>query len=308
MLVADDDPGSRLVAQATVEGLGHECASAPDGGAAWTLFEESPPDVLLTDWMMPGLDGLELCRRIRALPGDRYTYIILITSMSDRGNVLAGMQAGVDDYLTKPLDPFVLETRLLAAGRVTSLHAELAIHRSELLELSRSDPLTNLGNRRSLSEHLDLLHARSARYGRSYSLAFFDVDYFKAYNDTYGHQAGDDALRAVAAVLDAQGRRTDGIYRYGGEEFVLVMPETDLAGAMVLAERVRRAVQERAIPHTAGTSSGVLTVSAGVAGLVPAGHLTGDEVLREADRRLYRAKAAGRNRVVASASPEPVAP
>jgi PleD family two-component response regulator len=186
VLVVDDDPLSRLVVQTAVERLGHEPTAAEDGEAAWLCFNHDKPDVLITDLMMPGVDGLELCRRVRADVRAGYTYIILATALGEREDVVRGMEAGADDYLVKPVGPFDLQARLIAAQRVTLLHAELARHRADLAHLARHDPLTQLGNRRSLDEDLEVLHARSQRYGRSYCLAICDVDRFKAYNDLYG--------------------------------------------------------------------------------------------------------------------------
>jgi diguanylate cyclase (GGDEF)-like protein len=301
ILVADDDLGSRLVAQAVVEGLGHECVVVADGASAWQAIEGHPPEVLVTDLMMPGMDGLELCRRIRAAERDSYTYIVLVTSLADRRDVLSGMQAGADDYLTKPLDPFELETRLLAAGRVTALHAELGRYRADLARLARTDPLTGLRNRQGLAEELALLHLRSERYDRNYAVAICDVDFFKAYNDTYGHQAGDEALRRVAATLSAQTRDSDGVFRYGGEEFLLILPEQTLPSALAVMERIRQAVQDLGIPHGADGAGSVLMLSTGIAAFLPGGRtVTSEELLREADEALYAAKSGGRNAVVAA--------
>jgi two-component system chemotaxis response regulator CheY len=300
ILVADDDLGSRLVAQAVVEGLGHHCVVASDGAAAWQTYKESVPDVLVTDLMMPVVDGLELCRRIRTTEQDTYTYIVLVSSHGDRNDVLTGMQAGADDYLTKPLDPFELETRLLAAGRVTGLHAQLARYRADMAQLARTDALTGLRNRRGLPEELALLHARSQRYARSYSLALCDVDLFKSYNDTYGHQAGDDALRRVASALAAQTRDTDGLYRYGGEEFLLVLPEQTLPSVFLILERIRGTVQQLGMDDGAGSGLSGVTLSAGIASFVPGRDVTSEQLLREADEALYAAKSGGRNAVVAA--------
>jgi diguanylate cyclase (GGDEF)-like protein len=301
ILVADDDLGSRLVAQAVVEGLGHECVVVADGAAAWQAIESHPPEVLVTDLMMPGMDGLELCRRIRAAEQDSYTYIVLVTSLAERRDVLSGMQAGADDYLTKPLDPFELETRLLAAGRVTALHADLGRCRADLVRLARTDPLTGLRNRQGLAEELALLHLRSERHDRNYAVAICDVDFFKAYNDAYGHQAGDDALRSVAATLTAQTRDGDGVYRYGGEEFLLILPEQTLPSAVAVMERIRRAVQDLGIPHGAGGAGSVVMLSTGIAAFLPGGRtVTSEELLREADKAVYAAKSRGRNAVVAA--------
>ncbi len=239
VLVADDDLGSRLVAQAAAQAQGHHCVTAADGREAWRLMSQFRPDVLISDRDMPGLDGLTLCRQIRNSEQDGYTYIVLLTALGDPAEVTAGMQAGADDYLTKPLDPFELQTRLLAANRVTALHAELAAARSALLQQANTDPLTGLRNRLGLAADLEQLDHHSQRYGHSYCVAMCDIDFFKAYNDTYGHPAGDQALRSVAAILGDQVRKGDRLYRYGGEEFLILLPEQGVVEASAALERVR---------------------------------------------------------------------
>lgn len=299
VLVADDDPGSLLVARAAVERAGHECLAAADGDEAWTLFLAHRPDAVVTDRMMPGMDGLALCRAIRAHETDLYTYIVLLTSQDSQEDVLAGLEAGADDYVTKPLDPFVLRARLLVALRVTTLHADLAHYRKVLSRQARTDPLTGLYNRLKLSEDLEQLHARSARYGEQYSVAMCDVDNFKSYNDIYGHQAGDLALRNVAAALLGQVRKSDGVYRFGGEEFLLVLPRQGLADAKTLLERALDAVRKLQIEHR-GDPSGELRLSAGISMYGARHAVDADTLLGEADTALYTAKAAGRDRVEAA--------
>jgi diguanylate cyclase (GGDEF)-like protein len=296
VLVADDDPGSLLVAKAAVERSGHECLAAADGDEAWALYLAHQPDVVVTDWMMPGMDGLALCRAIRAREADLYTYIVLLTSQGSRNDVLAGLEAGADDYVTKPLDPFVLHARLLVALRVTTLHADLARYRKMLAQQARTDPLTGLHNRLKLSEDLERLHARSVRYAEDYCVAMCDVDNFKSYNDIYGHQAGDLALRAVAAALAGQARTTDGVYRFGGEEFLLVLPNQSQLGAKALMERALDSVRDLKIAHS-GDPLGQLTLSAGISAFTAENRLDAETLLGEADAALYAAKAAGRNRV-----------
>jgi diguanylate cyclase (GGDEF)-like protein len=296
VLVADDDPGSLLVAKAAVERYGHECLAAADGDEAWALYLAYQPDVVVTDWMMPGMDGLALCRAIRAREGDLYTYIVLLTSQGSRNDVLAGLEAGADDYVTKPLDPFVLHARLLVALRVTTLHADLAHYRKMLAQQARTDPLTGLHNRLKLSEDLERLHARSVRYAEDYCVAMCDVDNFKSYHDIYGHQAGDLALRAVAAALAGQARTTDGVYRFGGEEFLLVLPNQSQLGAKALMERALDSVRDLKIAHS-GDPLGQLTLSAGISAFTAENRLDAETLLGEADAALYAAKAAGRNRV-----------
>ena len=298
ILVVDDEPLSRHVLQAAVEQLGHQWTAAENGRAAWQCFNQDRPDVLITDLLMPEVDGLELCRRVRADTRAGYTYIILVTVLGERQDIVRGMDAGADDYLM-----FDLQARLIAAQRVTDLHAELDRHRAELAHLARHDPLTGLGNRRSLDEDLEVLHARSQRYGRRFAVAMCDIDRFKAYNDAHGHQAGDQALRVVAATIAQELRGGDSVYRYGGEEFLLVLPEQIPDTALVAVERVRSAVQGLAIPQPAAGHGGMLTLSAGIAAFDPDEAPTAEELLQRADAALYRAKAAGRNQLALADSP-----
>lgn len=297
VLVADDDFGSRLVAQAAVESLGHECFAAADGLEAWDLFQVWQPEVLVTDREMPGLDGVALCQRIRAAEKNRYTYLVLLTAFNDPADVLSGMRAGADDYVKKPLDPLELEATLLAASRVTQLHVDLALAREELVQQARTDPLTGLRNRLGLASDLEQIHTISQRYGRSYCVAVCDVDYFKRYNDIYGHPAGDQALRTVAATLASEVRDSDRVYRFGGEEFLVLLPEQSLGGAAIALERVRARLEHLDIAHS-GSHNGLLTASIGLAESTPAHRISTEELIAEADRALYAAKERGRNRLV----------
>jgi two-component system, cell cycle response regulator len=305
ILIVDDSPTPRLVLKRELEGMGHECLVAEDGIEGWEALQEADVDVVISDWMMPRMDGDELCRRVRARKSAPYAYFILHTSLDDRQHIVEGMEAGADDYLTKPFDRDDLATRLIAAQRVTGLHRRIAAQQAELERLnaalfadSRRDALTGLGNRRSQDEDLEVLAARTERYGHPFCVALFDIDHFKAFNDTAGHLAGDEVLRSIAATLEHQGRRGDAFYRYGGEELLVVFPEQTLETAAIAAERMRDVIESQAIPHPGLEDGSVVTVSAGIACYEP-GH--GDEVsllLRRADAALYAAKEAGRNRVV----------
>lgn len=304
ILIAEDDQVSRLVLRKAVEHLGHECLVATDGAEAWKLFQEGPVDIVISDWMMPGLAGPELCSKVRQHAVAGYTYFILLTTLGDKQHFLAGMQAGADDYLIKPLDREDLQARLLAAARVTSLQRELAEKNIELLRLNealtasaRTDPLTQLGNRLRLREDLQTLQARFERYGQGYCAALCDLDFFKSYNDRYGHLAGDQALRAVAETIREYCRDGDSTYRYGGEEFLIILPEQSVESARVAILRVQQAVQELGIPHSGNNPPGVVTISAGIASLEATVKKNADAVLNEADAALYQAKQAGRNRV-----------
>ena len=315
VLIAEDDPVSRLVLQRSIVALGHDCLVAGDGDEAWALFQQAqragqgPADVVISDWMMPGLDGIELCRRVRGNGGEGYTYFILLTALGDKAHLRTGLEAGADDYLTKPLDRDDLQLRLIAATRVTSLYRQLAAQKAELEQLNRqlagqarTDALTGLGNRFQLWEDLNALHGRVERYGHQYAVALCDVDRFKLYNDTYGHLAGDEVLRRVAGVLGGGCRQGDTAYRYGGEEFLLLLPEQPLEGAVIAMERLRQAIEQLAILHAANPPAGVVTISAGITALLPRERQDVEALLRKADAALYRAKELGRNRVVVDES------
>jgi diguanylate cyclase (GGDEF)-like protein len=286
VLIADDDPGTRLLVSSCVERLGHRCTIAADGAEAWRLYQQDTPEVVITDWEMPGMNGTALSRAIRARGDGSYAYVIVLTGAADEEAARTTMEAGADDLLLKPPDLAQLERKLIAAGRVTALHRRLH-------EDARHDTLTGLGNRLRLAEDLEALCGRVERYGHSYCVALFDIDDFKGYNDAAGHLAGDAALRAVAGALQQQIRTGDAVYRYGGEEFLVLLPEQSLESAGLAAERLHAAVGELRLPHPSG---GVVTVSAGVAGL---GEKTTrpDHVFELADQALYRAKQGGRNRV-----------
>ena len=311
VLVAEDDAVSRTILRRAVEKFGHECLAAEDGERAWeTYLGEPDVDVVISDWMMPGVDGPGLCRRIREAERDghagKYTYFIFLTALGDREHLLIGLEAGADDYLSKPLDRDELGMRLVSARRVTDLHRRLALQNEELerlnrrlFEQSREDPLTSLGNRLRLREDLEAVRARAERYGHSYCVVLCDVDHFKSYNDRYGHLTGDVVLEQVAGAIRETLRSGDAAYRYGGEEFLAILPEQSLDSGARAAERLRRKVEERGIPHEAKEpyAPPVVTISAGVAALPADGTKSPDDLLKEADEALYRAKAKGRNAV-----------
>ncbi len=305
ILIAEDDAVSRIILHTVVEQFGHTCLVAENGAQAWELFQNSAVEVVISDRSMPGMDGIELCRRVRQTPRRGYTYFIFLTALDEQQQLLAGIEMGADDYLTKPLNHADLQLRLLVAARVTALHHQLAEQQDELERLNaqlfaqaRRDPLTQLGNRLRLREDLDVLAGQVARYGHCYCAVMCDVDHFKAYNDHYGHLAGDAVLRAIANTIAQSCRAGDLVYRYGGEEFLVILPEQSLASATTAAERTRLAVEQLGLAHAAKTPAGVVTISAGIAMLEPNTGMTIDDWLRDADTALYRAKAAGRNCVV----------
>jgi diguanylate cyclase (GGDEF)-like protein len=316
ILVAEDDTTSRLIIETAVTSLGHECIVATSGDEAWRLFETADVDVIISDRSMPGMDGIELCRLVRTSSKDTYTYFIFLTIFDERPDVISGMEAGADDYLIKPLDLGELKLRLHVASRVTALHRQLFRQAAELEQLnhqlfaqSRTDSLTGLGSRLKLNEDIDDIYTQAERYGRNYCAIMCDVDHFKAYNDSEGHPAGDKVLQVVARRMLNLCRASDQIYRYGGEEFLILLPEQDLKAGLVAARRFRLAIEEMAIPHDGNPGIGIVTISAGVAFFPGPENKSIEAWLKEADGALYRAKQAGRNRVEAheppSAMPEP---
>jgi diguanylate cyclase (GGDEF)-like protein len=290
LLIAEDQAPSAFYLRHTLEKMGHEITVAPDGEQAWRVLQSENPPLLISDWMMPLLDGPALCRRIRSNSADRYTYIILLTSRDRKEDRLEGLRAGADDFLTKPPDSDELAVRLEIAERILKVHAQLARQNERLVELAAVDELTGTKNRRRFREDLDLLYAQAQRLGAPLSLIMLDLDHFKEYNDTFGHPAGDEVLQRLGSTLRSSLRSHDVVARYGGEEFVVLLPATDEREAMDVAERLRRSIASGAWPRRQVTASlGVGTIGPRTSGA--------SALVEQADRAMYQSKQAGRNRV-----------
>jgi diguanylate cyclase (GGDEF)-like protein len=312
ILIVDDDPSFCLLLERAIKKMGYECLVAMDGIQAWQLFQSNEIDAVISDWKMPGMDGIELCRRVRENVAAPYTYFIFLSVLGDRAHCLTGLKAGADDYLSKPLNFFELEARLVVAARVTSLYRQLAEHKTKLEQLyclsyeqAHKDPLTQLGNRLRLQKDLESMQDQIMRYKHNCCVALCDIDFFKPFNDYYGHLAGDHVLRVVAQTITKSMRSCDTVYRYGGEEFLIILPEQSLANGTIAIERLLQAVETQGIPHVAKNPAGVVTISAGVAALSPGDGKTVEVLVKEADRALYHAKASGRNRVSVQSSELP---
>ena len=307
VLIAEDDPASRRLLEKAVQTFGHQVVPAVNGQDAWDRFNNGDFSFVITDWMMPGLDGLELCRRIRTSVRPCYVYIIMVTSCSGHEDLITGMSAGADDFIVKPIDRRELQVRMRAAERILKLQQELRdknqqleIMNTRLRRLSRLDALMQIGNRLAFEEKITEFHQYAMRYGRPYGVVMCDVDHFKAYNDTYGHPAGDEALRRIAGAVKDRLRSSDGAFRYGGEEIVVLLPEQSATESVWTAERLRSGVESLETP---------LTISCGVA-TCPAGADPPREwetIVEWADQALYRAKALNRNRVELAEALSPVA-
>ena len=296
ILIAEDDPVSRRLLEVTLGKSDYEVVSCSDGAAAWEALQQTgAPSVSLAilDWMMPGMDGLEVCRKVRKQAAEPYIYLLLLTAKSQKVDVIAGLEAGADDYLTKPFHANELRMRLRAARRILELHEELIRVREELRERATHDSLTRLWNREAICGILQRELDRVKRADVPLGIIMADIDYFKRINDTYGHLAGDAVLREAAHCMRMVVRPYDGIGRYGGEEFLLVLPDCDEAGAVALAERVRESIEADAMALAEGMVP--ITFSLGVATSKVAQEP--EALIGAADTALYRAKNNGRNRV-----------
>jgi len=292
ILVVEDQIASGLALGWTLEQLGHEPRIVTSGTAAWDLLAAGDWRLVITDWMMPDLDGLDLCRRIRARHDAPYTYVILLTARDRHEDRLEGLATGADDFLTKPVNEEELAVRLAIACRILDVQIRMEELNGRLAEMATTDPLTGLANRRVLRESLETAVSLAKRPNSPCSVIMIDIDHFKVFNDTFGHPAGDAALRAVADALRSELRTSDLVVRYGGEEFVVLLLATDAAGALVAAERLRAAIATRISPSLP------LTASFGIA-TAPLSKLDFgiEDLMDAADRALYFSKQSGRNRV-----------
>ncbi len=303
ILIAEDDAVSRRLLEATLAKWGYEVVVCRDGAEAWEIVQQNDaPNLLILDWMMPGMDGVEVCRRIRLREGLEYAYIIMLTAKGQKEDVLEGLGAGADDYITKPFVTRELKLRLRAGRRILELQSALIAARDRLTELATHDPLTGLWNRTAILETLRNDINRSRREKSPLAIIMADLDHFKLVNDTLGHLAGDAVLREAAKRMRSVARPYDGIARYGGEEFLFIVPGSDAAGGAELAERIRLRLRESPLDTSEGMIR--LTISLGVTSNAGIEDANAETLLRTADLALYRAKNAGRDRVVVASAKE----
>jgi two-component system cell cycle response regulator len=294
ILIADDDRMSRRLVQKTLEREGYEVSAVGDGRTA--LKELSLPDgprLALLDWMMPELDGPRVCQGVRKQHERPYIHIILLTSRGSKQDVVAGLEAGADDYLTKPCDPAELIARLRVGQRILQLEDRLVEARETMRFRATHDHLTFLLNRGAIVDLLERELVRTLREKGCTIVILGDLDHFKSVNDAFGHLVGDEVLRETARRLHGSARSYDFVGRYGGEEFLLVLNNCDASHALLRAEEIRKAVADPPIQTTRGPLS--VTMSVGVLSSSEWAQHNAEEILCEADAALYRAKASGRN-------------
>lgn len=304
ILLVDDTKTECLIMTAYLEKLGHQVVLGNNGKQAVDLYQTEQPDLVIMDVIMPEMDGFQAARAMRAENTD-WVPIIFLSGRVSPADIAAGINAGADDYLTKPVDPTVLEAKMKSMQRIAAMrHQLLDVSRelkkanAELKQLVNVDGLTGLFNRRHMDKTLSVEMARCMRYQQPLTIVLTDVDYFKAFNDNYGHLEGDDCLKKVATALRGVCKRTtDVVARYGGEEFALILTDTSPQGAEVMGEAVRKAVEDLQIPHAHSSVANVCTVSVGVYTCIPQQSERIDTLLEKADAFLYRAKESGRNRV-----------
>lgn len=300
ILVVDDDAVSRTIVEKHLQKAGFGVAIAANGSQALELFDYNFYPIVLTDWMMPEIDGPHLCRLIREKKTDGYVFIILITARDSKTDIVSGLESGADDYLTKPIHVAELVARINTGIRILKLEQSLKNANEEIRQLSISDPLTGCYNRSYLNECFPKELQSAKRYAHPLSVVLADIDHFKHVNDTYGHLTGDEVLKAFANRIIRQIRKkVDWVVRYGGEEFLIVLPETGCEGAHSMAERLRSAVASKRIQINGAQIN--ITASFGGASadfsLKSTQDVEMDKLICKADEQLYRSKGEGRNRV-----------
>lgn len=315
VLVAEDDYTSRVLLETMLRGWGHEVLTAEDGDSALRLIAQHDDlQLLVLDWIMPGPDGPDICRAVRAAVRQNYVYIILLTAKTEREAFLEGMESGADDYIIKPFDAEQMRARLRVAERIVQLEERLSSQNEalrlaneqtrqlltqvqaqaiELERQAREDWLTGLYNRRHLDFHLQREFVRARRYQSPLTVAIADLDNFKSVNDRFSHHVGDEVLRTLADILQSNSRSTDIVGRYGGEEFVIILPETTREQGLIVCEKIRRTVEEY---DWSRVHEGLrMTVSVGMSSDTSLANY--EKMLTQADDRLYEAKRAGKNTV-----------
>ena len=297
ILLAEDDPVTRMLMTRFLKKAGYEVNAVANGSEALDMMMASYYPMLVTDWEMPEMDGVALCKAVRNMQLDGYVYALLLTARDSKEHIIAGLEAGADDYLVKPVHEAELIARLNAGRRILNLEHSLRVANQRNRVLSITDALTGTYNRRYLMEQLPRELERCRRYAYPLSVLMCDIDHFKQINDASGHAAGDEVLQQFAARAQKLLRTSDWVARYGGEEFIVILPETNYTGALAVAEKIRLSIA--ATPFATRSGDAPVTASFGVASTKANGpdiSLKVDALIRTADECLYRSKQGGRDR------------
>lgn len=302
ILIAEDDRSTREILKKAMEAEGYEILEAKNGDEGWDIFQKEKKDIhiAILDWIMPEMEGIELCRRIRKASLDHYIYILFLTSKRDIEDIVEGLEAGGDDYMTKPFARREIVARVRVAKRFISLEYKLNEANRKLNILATTDSLTGVLNRRQLMSRLGDEVLRASREKKHFCMIMIDIDHFKMVNDTLGHTTGDSVLIEITDRIKAELRPYDIIGRYGGEEFLIGIPGANTETGRKVAERIRASICKK--PFHAGNKELDITASLGITSAIPTGnkkdliHLP-EDMIERADSALYRAKNAGRNRV-----------
>jgi len=302
VLIAEDDPVSRRLLEAILTKWDYDVTVVADGLEAMRVLDNADaPRLAVLDWMMPGMQGVQVCQRLREQKGRPYIYVLLLTGRSEKKDLLHGLEFGADDYLTKPFDAQELRARLQVGGRILNLQDDLLAAQDTLHFQGTHDSLTGIPNRAAIIEALAAEISRQKRDNRPFGVVLADIDHFKAVNDTYGHLAGDDVLRTIAQRLRSSTRPYDSVGRLGGEEFLIVAPSSDVSGTMALAERIRKDIESQPVLADVGPIRVTVSLGIAVSARPPCAVKT---ILQLADDALYRAKENGRNRTELAVVPE----
>lgn len=302
ILIVEDDLISRRLLSRTLSKMGYQVIEASNGLEAWDIFRAGDIQMVITDWVMPELDGLELTRKIRSAKRDsNYVYIVILTGRKGIDNIVVGLDAGADDYLVKPFSPKELSARLKIGRRILDLEQNLKSAHKKMRDLAMLDELTGIWNRRAFYHHARSVLDQARREAQFTSLILLDIDHFKSVNDQYGHLIGDQVLKMVADTLKENLRTYDRVGRWGGEEFIILLPTTTKAEAAEIAERLRECISASKLKLDSGRDHKLpafgVQVSMGVSSISPDENSTLDEFVDKADGMLYLAKEEGRNRV-----------
>jgi len=296
ILIAEDDLVSSRILQKNIENWGYKAVLARSGQAAWEALQDEELRLSILDWMMPGMDGVEVCRKIRHRKKYKYTYIILLSAKDRKQDIIAGLSSGADDYMTKPVNFLELRARLQTGKRIIDLEDKLLLIQTQLKDIASRDSLTKIWNRSEISKFLSEELERGLREKKPTGVVLLDLDHFKKINDFYGHAIGDQALLQVVSRLKRKVRKSDKIGRYGGDEIIIILPNCGLDEIKKVGERLRLAVGKIGIKTDLDTVP--VTVSAGCATSELPGTASADKLIKVADSALLKAKGQGRNCVV----------